>query len=119
MLRLEKEGRELWSQLREAPLQKLDEPYQKGWERFFALSEEERRRKDADELALALAYICSYQRSAVNPFVIYRFKSRRWIPWEHNLSGLAPRTMLSRKVPERLFKYFRVKLREEPSRDRT
>ncbi|GHC45697.1 hypothetical protein GCM10007100_08870 [Roseibacillus persicicus] len=112
LLRLDEERRELWSQLRNAPLRKLKEPYQKGWERFFDLSEQAKRRKDSDELEAALHLIRNYQRCSVNPFRQFQWKSRRIVPWEHNLSGLSLRRILSERIPLEYLKHFRLRLRE-------
>ncbi|MGJ8726240.1 MAG: hypothetical protein ACSHYB_16950 [Roseibacillus sp.] len=118
ILALERERRDLWNQLRKAPLEELKEPYQKGWERFFVLSEQAKRRKDAEKLELALSLIRNYQRCSVNPFRHYRYKSKRMVPWEHNLSGLRARAFLSQRTSEEVMQYFRVRLREPLTRER-
>ena len=116
LLALEKERRELWKKLSDAPLEKLAEPYQKGWERFFVLSEEAKKRKDTEDLEIALSFVRSYQRSMANPFLRPRYKGRRFDLWEHKLSSISAWSLLSEKIPERILMYFRVRLRDELTR---
>ena len=112
LLSIDRERRELWNQLWRAPLEKLEEPYQKGWERYFVLSKQAERRRDAAELAEALELVRNYQRCAVNPFLIKRSVGKKKVPWEHNLSGIRARRFLSLKVSLSLMHYFRIRLRE-------
>ena len=118
LLSLDQERRELWNQLWERPLRELEEPYQKGWERFFVLSAQAKRRQDAENLEKALSYVRNYQRCAVNPFRITHWRSRKTRPWEHRLSGMNARTFLSEKIPDEVAKHFRLRLREPVTRER-
>ena len=118
LMSLDEERRELWSQLQQAPLKELEEPYQKGWERYYVLSEQAKRRKDGEELEMALSFVRTYQRCGVNPFMRYRYQSKRMVAWEHNLAGIRPRQILSSKIPESLLKYFRLRLREPLTTER-
>lgn len=105
--KLERERRELWNQLGDAPIRKLDEPYQRGWERFFVLSEEAKRRKDSDRLREVLKIVQRYQRAKSKDFY-----KPCWSKWgrkkrmKHRLKSFTAKEFLKQKVPDELLQYF-------------
>ena len=58
---LYKEERILSEQKRNTPPVKLDEPFQRGYERFFVLTNEAKRQRNANQLEQALNYFQNYQ----------------------------------------------------------
>ncbi len=57
LMQLYGERNELWQMIRDAPLKKLEHPYQRGWVRYFTLTEEATRRKDVDRFQVLLKYV--------------------------------------------------------------
>ena len=108
LLRLEKERRELWNQLREAPLRELEEPFQRGWERSFQLRKDARGRKDVNQLERALELIQSYQRCRVFPFREYDCNKKRFVEWKHELGFLTSSDLRRGRVPVELWKFFQI-----------
>lgn len=59
--RLYKEEHKLWLKQNSTPMVEPDEPFQRGYERFFVLTPEALLRKDAEDLSEALAYFQQHQ----------------------------------------------------------
>ena len=106
LIHLEKERQELWQMIREAPLRKLEEPFQRGWVRYFVLSDEAFRRKDSDRFLALLEYVQNRQYSRDGKFLKRpHWKSRRLRPRKHFLRMFSVRATLRQKMPEELLSY--------------
>jgi len=106
LIQLSRERNELWRMKRDAPLIKLDQPYQRGWVRYFTLTEEAMRRKDSHRFRALLEYVQNIQYSHNCQFMIKRFwKSKRVRPRKHRLKILNVYLALKFKMPENLLAY--------------
>lgn len=60
--RLHQERRRLWLEKFHAPFVEIEEPFIRGYERFFILTDEARERSDAPEISEALSFFQNHQR---------------------------------------------------------
>ena len=99
LIGLSRERRELLKILNNAPLRKLEQPYQRGWVRYFILKEEASRRADVARLKALLEYLQCIQYSDNIQF-LYRphGKSKRLRPVNHELNTIRIHTGI--KIPE-------------------
>ena len=74
---LYRELQDLIERQQNTPKVKLDEPFQRGFERFFVLTEEALRRSDAQEMEEALEYFQNYQHCRKGIFAERYWKSHR------------------------------------------
>ncbi|MDQ8192423.1 hypothetical protein [Roseibacillus persicicus] len=118
LLSLEREKEELWAILQSTPWRPLKEPFQRGWEREFLLSEEAMRRKDGEQIAAALALVNPIQRCRVFPFQEYNWKRKKMVLWVHRLRDLRPCDWRGNPVPEELLKHFEYAPGRPLSRER-
>lgn len=103
---LSKERNNLWQMLRDAPLRKLEHPYQRGWVRYFVLTEEAARRKDAARFQALLSYIQCIQYCGNLHFMERpHWKSKRLRPRKHRLAILNAPLMIRLKIPDELLSY--------------
>ena len=106
LIQLAKERRELWEIQSNAPLVRLDKPYQRGWTRSFALTEEVTRRKDAERFKALLKYVQCIHYSQQRHFMEkIHWRSKRLRPRKHRLKIFTAYTALKLKIPEDLLSY--------------
>ena len=112
LIQLSKERRELWQMERDAPMVKSDEPFQRGWVRYFALTKEVTQRKDVEHFQKLLKYVQCIQHSRHPQFLVKKhWKSRRLTPSRHNLVSFGVSTLIWLKVPEELLPYLMTEQR--------
>ncbi len=112
LLALDKEVRRLYRVRWNAPLIELDRPYQSGWLRYFELTPEAKRRKDADDLEKPLALFNHRQRSRHRDFRKPKASKRSGKPAGFGLRKLRADTLLRERCDEALLKY--VEFRRRP-----
>ena len=116
ILLMEERGRLLRAKWN-APYVELEEPFQRGWVRFFVLNAKAKHKKDAKSLEELLGYFNSKQHSRRRDFRVRQGRSKKWIPMEQKLPRLHVHEILRRNIPERLFRYL-LNFKFEPLRDR-
>lgn len=118
LLALERESRELHTLLREAPLVKLEKPYQRGWERYFILTEEATRRKDAGRLQELLKHVQNHQfsKNALFSSPVAK-KSKRRTFHKHKLKSFTALELIKAQIPEEFLQYFSVQKRRPVTRE--
>ena len=86
LIRLGGERNELWRMKWDAPYEKLEHPYQRGWVRYFVLTKEVLRRKDAKCYRALLKYVQRIQYSPNRDFLVRSHaKSTRYRKRHHKL----------------------------------
>lgn len=80
---LYKEYRKLLDVQRSAPLIEIDEPYQRGWVRFFKLRDDASRRSDAATLTEILKRVNVYQYCRKGTFMQKNQKTKSYEPIGH------------------------------------
>ncbi|MGJ8675899.1 MAG: hypothetical protein ACSHX0_00085 [Akkermansiaceae bacterium] len=106
LINLSKERYRLDKMIREAPLVELEEPYQRGWIRYFILTDEALRRKDAERFQALLEYLQNIQHAKHRHFMIQNHqKSRRLRPIKHRLGFLSVSMTIRLKIPDELLSY--------------
>ena len=83
LLSLQCEYNKLWDAKSSVPLLKLDEPYQRGWVRFFRLRDDALRRKDSDKLIAILKKINIVQYCRRGAFMQYNPRTGKTEPIGH------------------------------------
>ncbi len=89
----------------DAPYVELEDPFQRGWVRFYVLSSVAKHRKDVRMLEELLGYLNSKQYSRRFDFCVRHGKSKKWIPQGQKLLRLHVHEILRRKIPDKLFRY--------------
>ncbi len=112
--RLYKEEHKLWLEQNNAPMVKLDEPFQRGYERFFVLAPAAQVRGDAEDLSEALAYFQQHQYCRKGQFRIGAPTARKggWQKSEvgtHLLKKRSFAEILGMGFPNRLSPFIHVK----------
>lgn len=110
-LALERELRALWRQKLNAPLVELDEPFIRGYERFFVLKESTRRRKDANQITKALAYFQNHEYCRKGWFRGGSPLRKRWKKGEvgsHHLRRPNLASLIKADFPDHLYRYVKV-----------
>ena len=87
---------------------KLDEAIQRGWRRFFVLSEHAERRKDRDILAAILALIGTEQCCRRPDFRTRGRRSRRIIEAGQSLRRIGDREWEKLQIPSSWLPYFKI-----------
>lgn len=87
-----KRSRELWETRRKIPLVPLENPYQKGFVRFFVVRDDVKRTKDGNFFEGILAKINSYMYSETRKFLKKKRKFGRkiYVPRDQKLDRLLP-----------------------------
>lgn len=93
----------VWS----SPLVELEAPYQRGWMRFFRLTEESRRRPDAKQLCQFLPFVNKVEFCRQKKFLGWCSRTRRRVPEEHRLMHFHLPSLQRVKMPSQLHKYLR------------
>jgi hypothetical protein len=110
--RLHAEERELWLEKYHAPKVELDQPFQRGWERFFILSEKAKLREDAEDLAFILRFFRNHQYCRKGWFRTGQPNGRRWFKGEiekHRLPTPGIDDLIAACFPRRLYPYFKAR----------
>lgn len=110
LLSLHKEHRKLLNVQRSAPLIELDEPYQRGWVRFFRLRDDASRREDAETLKEILDEINVYQYCRKGTFTQKNKKTGVEEPIGHNPKKYNVKEWCLYKWPPIYHKYFEIRL---------
>ncbi len=100
LLKLDKERRKLWKEKHEIDWVELDEPYQKGYKRFFILREDVARSSRADFFESLLRKINTIQYSDNRKFLKRKRKDRKkiWVEKEQNLRAICECAWNSNKM---------------------
>lgn len=99
-----------------APLIELDEPYQRGWVRFFRLRDDASRREDASTLKEILDKINVYQYCRKGTFTQKNKKTGTEEPIGHNPKRYIVNEWHLNKWPPIYHKYFEIRLVTERNR---
>lgn len=91
----------------ETPLVKLERPYQRGWQRYFRLTDRAKRRKNAAQLEALLDFVDNRQFCRKNRFRKWNRRRKQFVTPEHRLRKLTVCQVFWNKVPDHLLKYFR------------
>ncbi|MAS96387.1 MAG: hypothetical protein CMO55_24625 [Verrucomicrobiales bacterium] len=89
-----------------ADLVPLEKPYQRGWVRFFKLTDRAARRPDAELLEELLTYVNNVQYCRKRLFLEWNAEKKKQVPGRHLPKQLRADRIASLKIPERLYKYF-------------
>ena len=100
--------RELSRQRWEPELHPLAEPYQKGWKRFYVLSERARKRPDREALASILPYLNSVKHHNRPDFKRRTRGRKRLVDIEQPLRRIALVHWYRQRFPGSWLKYFRL-----------
>lgn len=100
------ERQELRALIDDAPLVKLEEPYQKGFVRYYELSAKAKERDDYEALNQALGYVRNVQCCRRGDFLVKKKKSKGLRPRGHELTQMSLRHLLMFDIPEELLLYF-------------
>ncbi len=103
---LEREENHLRRLDREAPIIPLDEPYHRGWERWFEWSEAALRRDDAHRFIEILPVIQRIDWSKSPEFDRWSWLSGRRVHWPHEPRRFSLRSFRALKLPEERWGYF-------------
>lgn len=105
LLRLERESKQLQHALNDAPMLPLDEPYQRGWIKFYALREDVRLRHDVELYREVLAKInqriWARSRDFIGPdkkpldlrpgiILMHEWQRLNWTPTQRRLFAYGP-----------------------------
>ena len=107
---LHKEYQRLCRQHYHAPLCELDEPFFRGYERFFVLTEKAQQREDADKLAFVLEYFQAYQFCRKSQFRTGKPSGRRWAKGEigaHLIRRPTFDELVSKSFPRALYPHLK------------
>ncbi len=92
---------------RELGLMKLDEPYQRGWMRFYVLTERSRQRLDCSTLEQILPYLNSTVICKRSDFTHRRGKSKKMVEIMQPLRSICRWRWAQEKLPLEWLRYFR------------
>jgi hypothetical protein len=104
--RIDREQKRLVHVLREAPLIELDEPYQRGWSRYFVLKPEARRRADAKRLREVAELVQSRQYCRKGDWMAWSHRRKRLVLVRHVPRDFTPADLLRKRPSHKLLKYF-------------
>ena len=105
---LERERGRLWDAKWKAPEVELEKPFQRGWVRYFTLTEQAGRRRDAEDLAAAAKLVEHRQYCRLNKFLGRMQRGKRRHGGEHHPRRLRLYELLNARPPDRLLKYFQT-----------
>lgn len=105
LLRIMKERSRLLRAKWNAPLVELEEPFQRGWVRFFVLSTRAKHRRDSKKLETLLKFLNYKQFSRRLDFCVRQGKSKKWIPMRQSLPRFHVHEILRRGIPDDLLRY--------------
>lgn len=86
---------------------KLDEPYQRGWDRKFVLTDQAERRKDRDVLLAILEVIGTTRFSGRSDFTVRQRKSRAIIEIKQSVRRIWDHEWERKRYPSRWYPHFR------------
>jgi len=89
---------------------KLETPFQRGYERFFILTEQAKRRDDVDQLAFVLKFFESYQYCRKGQFRTGKPEGRRWAKGEvgkHQIQRPYFNDLVKKSYPRTLYPYLK------------
>ena len=100
LLKLDEKSTQIWKAIKELPLVPIENPYQKGWKRFFVVREDVLKSKDGDFFENLLEKINTFQYSNQKKFTVRKRRNRKKIdaPKEHKLLDLYPREFNCEKL---------------------
>ncbi|YCM42959.1 hypothetical protein V2O64_16755 [Verrucomicrobiaceae bacterium 227] len=110
--RLHEEQRQLCHEKYHAPLVELDEPYLRGYERFFVLSKAALRRKDAEKLSYVLQFFQHHEYCRKGWFRNIHPPGKRWAKGEvgkHFLRRPQLNDLIKASLPRSLYPYIKAR----------
>lgn len=100
LLKLDKKSTEIWKAIRELPLVPIENPYQKGWKRFFVVREDVLKSKEGEFFENLLLKINTFQYSNQKKFTERKRRNQKKVdaPKEQKLLDLFPRELNCEKL---------------------
>lgn len=103
------ENRRLQNAVWSAPLVELEKPYQRGWMRFFRLTDAARFRSDVDRLQELLRFTNKRQFSSDRKFLSRERKGQKRTPRPHRMETFSTQCHCWREIPTYLYRYFKFR----------
>lgn len=106
LMALDRERRRLWTIKCSAPLIELDEPYQRGWVRYFELNAQAKRRADATRLQEVVKMVECRQHCRTGKWRAWSLRRNRMVDMRHEPRKFSAAELLRKHPKEPLLKYF-------------